>query len=1001
MRSNMQLLTAIIVASLMITNNFVSGSNYLTLADDGKDIGKIDKAFTASRGIRRQITSGNADSRVLKGKGGKGKGGDKKAKKDKKDKKDGKGGKKDGKKVKCKEDLDDRRLLRRELKKDSKKDGKKDKKDKKGKKEVKGGKKDGKKCTPVDDDAMDLYKDTQVNTPVTIDIGDANGPNVDRETCMVTSTPRNGFVTDNGSCSFTYTPNQGFEGVDSFDYELCTLDDECDDGTVFIDVGSTVGPTAIDATVTTPKNTPIEIELSDNIFDPNDSKDVGFCTLESGPSDGEVDSDGSCDFTYTPDPDFVGTDEFTYKVCDEDGNCDTGVVTIIITDGNGPIAPDVNVVIPVDTPIDIDGGADVRDPDNNVLLGSCRVTSGASSGTVSNNGSCVFAYTPEPGFIGTDQFTYEICDAEGNCDSATVTITITEGLGPIAPDISVTTPQETSININGGADVVDPDDNVDLGSCTVTSGPSSGTVTNNGNCIFTYTPEAGFVGTDQYTYEICDTDNNCDSATVTIVIIAGIDPPNARNDEVQTSPSTPVNIAVSANDSDPNNNLDLGSCKRTSGPSNGAVNNIGNCVFRYTPDEDFVGTDVFNYEICNTGGECDTATVTILVQEGNLPPNARDDAVQTPLDTPVDIDAAANDSDSNNNLDLESCTTTSGPASGSVVVDDQCVFTYTPNTGFVGTDVFTYDICDTEGLCATATVTIDVVICGLTVEERCDALKNEMVSLGVTSAADIETSPQSDALNWLCTTDTRNVCPGDGYCAVQQRYVMATLYYATGGDDWTNCSQENTGTVCNIVDDPQQPGYNPDAVRFLDGADECEWYGAVCVPGVDQCIRIIQIEDIQMSGTIPSEIAKLSELRFLALEEGNIGGTIPSNLNELTDLLFLDLDAQQLTGTIAETIFDITTLQTLDLNENSLSGSLSPSIGDLTDLVFFQIDNNNMSGPIPDTFGSLIGLREATFEDNNFTGVMPASICQIEMSTLQGDCEQCNPVEPCCTGCQN
>ena len=63
--------------------------------------------------------------------------------------------------------------------------------------------------------------------------------------------------------------------------------------------------------------------------------------------------------------------------------------------------------------------------------------------------------------------------------------------------------------------------------------------------------------------------------------------------------------------------------------------------------------------------------------------------------------------------------------------------------------MFSYNICDTEGLCATATVTINVVICGLTVEEKCDALKDEIISLGVTSVVDIETSPQNNALNWL------------------------------------------------------------------------------------------------------------------------------------------------------------------------------------------------------------------------------------------------------------
>ena len=439
--------------------------------------------------------------------------------------------------------------------------------------------------------------------------------------------------------------------MDSFAYETCALEGECDKGTVFIDVGSSVGPTAVDATVTTPKNTPIDIDLSDDIFDPNDSKDVGFCTLVSDASNGDVDSDGSCDFTYTPDPGFVGRDEFTYKVCDEDGNCDTGIVTIIVTDNNGPNAPDKVVTTPADTPIDIDGGAGVTDPDNNVLLGSCRVTSNPSFGAVDNNGSCVFTYLPQQSFIGTDQFTYEICDADGNCDSATITIIVSPSRNPpVAEDDSVTTTRNVDIDINVAANDSDPDDNLNPDSCTVTSSPSSGTATNNGNCIFTYAPNNNFVGTDIFTYDICDTDGLCDTATVTIVVALGNVRPNAEDDSAETPKDTPVDIDVADNDSDPNNNLDDRSCTALSNVSNGSISNDGRCTFTYTPAPGFVGTDEFTYEICDTEDLCDTATVRITVTPVNDPPVASDDAVTTTRNIPIDISVAANDYDPDDNL---------------------------------------------------------------------------------------------------------------------------------------------------------------------------------------------------------------------------------------------------------------------------------------------------------------------------------------------------------------
>ncbi len=93
-------------------------------------------------------------------------------------------------------------------------------------------------------------------------------------------------------------------------------------------------------------------------------------------------------------------------------------------------------------------------------------------------------------------------------------------------------------------------------------------------------------------------------------------PPVAADDTAATLADTAVDIDVAANDHDPDGVLDLASattaCAGCTTPANGALVDDGDGTFRYTPDAAFTGTDHFTYEICDTLGSCDTATVTII-----------------------------------------------------------------------------------------------------------------------------------------------------------------------------------------------------------------------------------------------------------------------------------------------------------------------------------------------------------------------------------------------------
>jgi hypothetical protein len=143
--------------------------------------------------------------------------------------------------------------------------------------------------------------------------------------------------------------------------------------------------------------------------------------------------------TYTPSHDFNGADVFTYTVSDNHDGFDTASVTVTVTPVNDPpLAVDDAATTSEDTPVTID----VLDNDNDVDGDTLTVSAvgAASNGTATNNISSV-AYTPAPGYVGADAFTYTVSDGKGGSDIATVTVTVTQS------DLQ---PPSGTIQVNGG-----------------------------------------------------------------------------------------------------------------------------------------------------------------------------------------------------------------------------------------------------------------------------------------------------------------------------------------------------------------------------------------------------------------------------------------------------------------------------------------------------------------------------------------------------------------------
>ncbi|MDB9725334.1 gliding motility-associated C-terminal domain-containing protein, partial [Salibacteraceae bacterium] len=183
-----------------------------------------------------------------------------------------------------------------------------------------------------------IYRTTKVNTPINICI---DALDVERDTLDVISSfngPTNGSTSGlaNGDTCFTYAPNAGFIGNDSLFITLCDTGG-CDTVLVYIKV-TPLTPKAKNYSVKV-NNGKIKVLILENDSNPGGGKlTVSIVTLPAG-GPTTFDSTG---ITYTPSIDFCGMDSLQYKVCNEQGLCDSAWIyfTVIPIDSDKDGIPD-------------------------------------------------------------------------------------------------------------------------------------------------------------------------------------------------------------------------------------------------------------------------------------------------------------------------------------------------------------------------------------------------------------------------------------------------------------------------------------------------------------------------------------------------------------------------------------------------------------------------------------------------------------------------------------
>jgi gliding motility-associated-like protein len=388
-------------------------------------------------------------------------------------------------------------------------------------------------------------------------------------------------------------------------------------------------PVAVDDAVTVQENTSAEIDLLANDTDCNNSLDAGTVTIVTAASHGVVTINPENGVaTYTPAAGFSGADTFTYSVCNADGLCDEGNVTIqVISVNKAPYAlNDINTTF-INTPARGWVLTNDIDPDDDELTVSTTLVVTASNGTVTISANGNYTYTPNSGFTGKDSFKYLVCDQSGLCDEAEVFLSVIPrsvkdiNRNPVAIEDNYFGKKDVPVFGNLLSNDFDPDGNSITISTSPISGPSIGVLEINTNGTFSYFPSNGYTGVISFVYQICDngTPSTCSQAVVTIDIRehSGENTTVAVDDAYYIHSGKKLTGKVAHNDYDPEGDNQINFSLLVA-PSNGTFSLLPDGTFEYTSIAGFTGSNFFIYEVCDNSESslsCDWATAYILVEE--------------------------------------------------------------------------------------------------------------------------------------------------------------------------------------------------------------------------------------------------------------------------------------------------------------------------------------------------------------------------------------------------
>lgn len=341
------------------------------------------------------------------------------------------------------------------------------------------------------------------------------------------------------------------------------------------------------------------------------------------PANGTLTLNANGSFKYIPNPNFFGTDTFTYAATDGPDQSDSTTVTITVNSVlDIAAAADDAYAMLEDTTLDvvIPGVlANDSNPDSSSIRATLVNSPTWGNLNLKQNGS--FTYTPLSEYSGQDSFTYQLTQAGVPRNTATVTLTITAvNDAPFAGDDTYEVLLDQVLTVDAEEGVLANDIDADDDPITVTgtaSLPQHGDVVLNADGSFVYTPDTGYIGVDAFIYTVTD-GNLTDTAEVSILV-------NNASLEVLSNGSFERKGNAIRDAQGWKGNMLLSNDKRMCNNKNHVITTQGKCAFRFN----FIGKSNFTRSISQTFAtpinvqDGDSLTLFVSVDAKTLTPGGR------------------------------------------------------------------------------------------------------------------------------------------------------------------------------------------------------------------------------------------------------------------------------------------------------------------------------------------------------------------------------------------
>jgi VCBS repeat-containing protein len=377
-------------------------------------------------------------------------------------------------------------------------------------------------------------------------------------TAILLSAPAHGLLTLNANGSFSYVHDGSNGAVDGFTYKANNGEQDSAAANVSITVTQVNdAPLAVPDNYGATEDTALSVPAPGVLGNDTDADGNALsAAVVVGPAHGSLALNANGGFTYTPDADFNGNDQFTYRA--NDGSADSNVTTVTIAVGpvsDRPLGQIDNYSTNEDTALNVAAPgvlANDTSPDGGAM--TAVRGNGPAHGTLTFSANGSFVYTPDADYHGPDAFSYRAVSGSSQSELIVVNIDVVSvNDAPEAENDSYSTDEDTPLTV-AGPGVLANDTDKDTGTfltASKVSDPAHGTLTLAANGGFHYSPDENFNGADSFTYRASDGVATSDVTTVNITVASVNDAPIISDiSDQSTNEDTNAVVAFTLSDVD-------------------------------------------------------------------------------------------------------------------------------------------------------------------------------------------------------------------------------------------------------------------------------------------------------------------------------------------------------------------------------------------------------------------------------------------------------------------